>query len=791
MMNVKPLLDSFDLSIFGTATPDICAIAEKQYSKPTQTVKTCHPRICLTEDMLPGIRAALAAPQNKAIADQFRAYADADCDGVLGAPEEKFLNRAGLHNFDHRVLATIEAKALNFLLTRDARYGYQALYAMLNFLRTLDIQWIACDGCREHGYGMFVAAEVYDWCYGLMTPELRQAMIAAVESRLCAGEQGDPSFTPVGIYKRKMEVGFPPTTQDSGVNGHGSEAQILRDYLSFALAIHDENPSWWEMIGGCLQDNYIPVRQEFYKSDFYPQGIGYLCHRFFSDLYSAWLYMHATGENPYTGVERIVPSLFALELPNGKNAFAAGDGGPMASLTSFKNLSILTGAISGDPLVWSAARAVGAFDGTGTGTTTITASAFLILAAGGTPFTEADYHKQLPLHLYNGGFLGQMTTRARWNDESAPAVQMKVGVKSTANHDHGDSGAFQIYYKGLLTHDGGLYVNFGHYQTRFYHGSSVSHNTLLFVDPAKADAQSEDLAAKWYSGSQRIRMSVADWLKSDACVIGEVTGHSCGYKNSQNSEGEYAYIAGNIAKAYTDEAEYAERAMLTVYTGDADFPMVLFIRDDMTVSKPEIKKTFLLQIPSPDAPVLSGNTVMTEKDGGRLVLTSLSENACIEGVGGEGKHHFINGMECLALGNHQIVNGRESKAVCDRNDGHWGRVEITLPTDAKDGVFLNVLHVTDAGSDKTAPAIAKIPASGAAGACFGNIAALFASSREKAPESVSFTLASESKVYLTGIAAGEWNVTANGQTVGTYTATEEGAMIAFTAPAGEITVMHA
>jgi len=791
MTNVKPLIDQYDLSVFGTSTPDIIAIAEKQYSRPTQIVKKEHPRINLTQDMIPGIRAALVNPLNKAIAEQFQAYVDSDCDGVLGAPEEKFLNRNGVHNYDHRVLAAIEAKALNYLLTRDTRYGYQAIYAMLNFLRTLDIQWIASDGCREHGYAMFIAAEVYDWCYGLMTPEVRQGMIAAVENRLCAGEVGDPSFTNSSIYKRKMEVGFPPTTQDSGVNGHGSEAQILRDYLSFALAIHDENPSWWELVGGCLQDNYIPVRQHYYQADFYPQGIGYLCHRFYSDLYSAWLYMHATDENPYVGIERVVPTLFAMELPDAQNTFSSGDGGPLSAITRYKNLSILTAAISGDPLIWTFARDTGAFDGTGTGTTTITAAAFLILASGGTPFVDDDRHEHLPLHKYNGGYMGLLTTRSRWYDVSAPALQLKVGVKSTANHDHGDSGSFQIYYKGLLTHDGGLYVNFGHYQTRCYHGSSVSHNTLLFFDPAKADPNSEDIAKKWYSGSQRIRMSVAGWLNSDECVTGEVTGIQCGYKNEEKSEGEYAYIAGNIAKAYAGEAEYAERSMLTVYTGDPDFPMALFIRDDMTTSAPEIRKTFLLQIPAPDAPVINGNTVITERGEGRLVLTSLSEDAIIEGVGGEGKHHYINGMECLALGNHMIITGNESKVAADRGDGHWGRVEISLPTGEKDGSLLNVLYVTDAGSTKSAPSIEKIAGEGVTGATFGSVIALFALCREKESAALSFTLNKSGKVYLTGLAAGDWNVSADGKAVGTYSSTEEGGMILFEAPEGKISVIRA
>jgi len=219
--------------------------------------------------------------------------------------------------------------------------------------------------------------------------------------------------------------------------------------------------------------------------------------------------------------------------------------------------------------------------------------------------------------------------------------------------------------------------------------------------------------------------------------------------------------------------------------------MALFIRDDMTTSAPEIRKIFLLQIPAPDAPVINGNTVITERGEGRLVLTSLSEDAIIEGVGGEGKHHYINGMECLALGNHMIITGNESKVAADRGDGHWGRVEISLPTGEKDGSLLNVLYVTDAGSTKSAPSIEKIAGEGVTGATFGSVIALFALCREKESAALSFTLNKSGKVYLTGLAAGDWNVSADGKAVGTYSSTEEGGMILFEAPEGKISVIRA
>jgi len=766
----KQLLADYDFSKFGTASPDLWTLTDKRYSAPRQTVRPDHPRVNLTAEMLPAIRAALDNPDCARLAEAFRSLADSECDGILGSPEPDFNGRKGLHNFDPRVLAQIEAKALNYLLTGDENYGCSALLGIFNFIDTLDIQWIASDGCREYSGAMHCAAEVYDWCYDLMTPEIRAALIAAVESRLCAGEVGYPEFTGTPVYKLKIEVGFPPTGQ-GGVNGHGSESQLMRNYLAFAIAIFNENPTWWELCAGRLQDEYIPFRRDYYKTGMYPQGTSnYIVCRFYADLTSAWLYKCATGEQPYEGFEAVIPSVFAMELPNGTSVFGYGDGPVIPPMTRYGNIAAISAALSRDPLHWACAAAAGAFEPAKPGPTYSTPSLMLIYASGGTE-KLADRFEKLPVILCNGYHMGQLISRARWHDENAPASLMKIGVKSTANHEHGDSGSFQIYYKGMLTCDGGLYSNYGHFQTRFYHASSISHNTMLFCDPEKVKPASGLPAEKWYCGGQRIRMGVADWQNNRECETAVQTGMACGYRDAARREAKFAYVAGDMAKAYDGEVDYAGRQMLTVYTGDAACPMVMFVRDDFTLAAPRIKPAFLFHIFSGDEPGISGASVCTENGGGRLTLTSLSDGAVLTGIGGEGHHQEINGMEC--------------RSNMDRTDGHWGRVEITLPSCTDDGALLNVFAVTDAGV--SAPAAQKIAAERAHGAIIGDTAAVFADSRARETEPITFTLPRAAEVYLCGIAAGEWEIAVNGKVMGTETAAEEGGMITFAAE-GQVTV---
>ena len=173
--------------------------------------------------------------------------------------------------------------------------------------------------------------------------------------------------------------------------------------------------------------------------------------------------------------------------------------------------------------------------------------------------------------------------------------------------------------------------------------------------------------------------------------------------------------------------------------------------------------------------MIAGNTVITENaGGGQLRLVSLTDNAIIEGIGGEGKHQYINGEECLtAAGTH---------------DNHWGRVEISLPTGEKDGGFLNVLYVTDAGKTLAdpAPKVSKIVGNGVTGAAFGNALALFADFRERTTDTLSFYTGEPCTVYLTGLSAGSWSVSADGNALRSYQATQEGGLIVFCAPAGTI-----
>ena len=374
---------------------------------------------------------------------------------------------------------------------------------------------------------------------------------------------------------------------------------------------------------------------------------------------------------------------------------------------------------------------------------------------------------------------------------------MKMKERTTANHEHADAGTFTIYYKGAMTGEAGIYSGYASDHTRMYHQATISHNGLIVYDASKLNTASSDKTIKWYSGGQRWpkeSYTLEGWLESEDYTTGVVTGRQHAYTDDTQTAPLYAYIAGDITKAYPSETvDYVGRRMLTVYTGNKDFPTVLFVYDDITSDSASYEKRFLFHINSSDAPTVNGNTVITEEASGRIVLTCLSDNVSLNQVGG--RVYDENGKYNCAKSSNYLINGIQNVANNNLDDGHWGRIEIvSSPAEAsRDAKFMNVIYVTDKGQAKAAPAIAKVTGNGVEGGTFGDVAAIFATSRDRVSSELSFTVSGGSSMnyYVSGVAAGNWKVTVDGKDCGSFTASEDGGLLTFTAPAGSVKITPA
>ena len=169
-------------------------------------------------------------------------------------------------------------------------------------------------------------------------------------------------------------------------------------------------------------------------------------------------------------------------------------------------------------------------------------------------------------------------------------------------------------------------------------------------------------------------------------------------------------------------------------------------------------------------PTISGKTVTVTAGQGKLVLQNVLGGDSITKLGGSGNNYKVNGT--------QITPNRYEL------DGYWGRVEISPNTGSATSLLLNVMYVCDTSTDPNLTAQA-ISGSDVKGAVIGNVAAVFIASPTRRTASFSFTAPGTGDLtyYVSGVAAGDWNVRAGG-TTRTVTATEDGGLLVFTAPAG-------
>ena len=735
---VQAKVNAFNTSQFGgtSITKDLSAAAGKTYAATPVNPRAQHPRVMFSGSEVAAIKATFYDTRNSVAVKLF-------LDTLAKPTDGKLPTSSSHNNFSSDVIDQIQALALDYQLTGNKISGYQAILALKNHLTTMDFAGIASDPERQYGLTMFTAACVYDWCHDLLTTVDRVQIVSGVEHKCC--DDG------------KMEMGFPPSGQYS-VAGHGCEFQLLRDYLAFAIAIYDEYPGWWNYIGGRFYAEYVEPRNYYYSAGMVTQGVSlYVRIRFSSDLYSAILIKAATGVMPYdeAGMKQVMRTVYSYELPN-RNAFAAGDdhvddGG----FIEYSRNTLLSSYLFNDATMRANLeyykKSFSKFDSYYTvGSNYVE---YLICSSNGVK-AASDRHQDMPLILYNGGFLGQIIARNSWGDDQA-AVLMKIGVRTGGNHDHRDAGQFQIWYKAMLAGDTGDYDSYGSDHWRNYHQATVAHNCILIGG----------------NGQQRMggnEMSHRNYLTDSNTLIGEVTGHEEGYLDAEKTQPAYAYVAGNNAKAYgSSVASEVTRRMLVVYdTKNANVPMYFFVFDNIT-SASSNKKTFLLHVPA--APTISDKTVTVSKNGGKLVLQNV-----------------VGGNTITTVQGYRDASGTLYTAA---DDGFWGRVEIATAS-AKTNQLLNVMYVCDSDKNPAGLTATEITGSGINGAKIGKVAAIFVTSATRRTTTLTFTVSGSGNLtyYVSGVKAGKWVVADSSGNTQRITASSDGGLLVFTAPAGQITL---
>ena len=732
------------------------------YPMPTITPPPGHPRVMLRKSDIPKIKENWNSEENAAAVAEFEKLLAMKTDGIVKP------SKTGA-TFDTKVLGAIEAMAFDYVINGNEENGKQAIIAMKNFCGNANFIG-EFDPTRSAGQLIYVSSLVYDWCYPLMTQEDKKLFVSYCQANAST-----------------MEIGWPPKRQGA-VCGHGSEAQLMRDLLSFGIATYDEYPDIYNYVGGRYLSEYLKPRNYWASANTQHQGMAYSSYRRTADLLGQWLMYRMTGEAVFVSeFGKADYQWIYSRRPDGEMLREGDDYNEANNTCTYWNAYC-------DPLFYSASfykdpyskkeflkerSQLATFNYTQQFFTPVTVLLF------NDPTIVPKHVATLPKTKYFASPLGQMIARTGWNDGvNAPdaIAFMKIGEVYGANHNHRDAGNFQIYYKGILASESGIYDSYGTEHDYNYNKRSIAHNTLLIYDPDEKDANRANDGGQRAPSNWGEPATYEQWIESGEFETGEVLAHEFG---PDTITPEYSYISGDIAKAYTNKVSEVRRSMLFMPNDNPDFPATFIVFDKVTAKKKSFKKTFLLH--SQEEIKVNGNvSVLTDtNDGHNGMLTNqtlLPKNANLETIGGEDKRFWIDGK-----------NYEPTKMPLTYEVG-WGRLEVSPSEENKTDYFLNVMYVNDADKNYELQRAELIESDKLYGAKILGKAALFGKDKERVTDSASFTVPgdeTELKITVAGIKEGTWSVSVGGNELTKEIASKDGGMIYFTGPAGEYTLTYA
>lgn len=281
---------------------------------------------------------------------------------------------------------------------------------------------------------------------------------------------------------------------------------------------------------------------------------------------------------------------------------------------------------------------------------------------------------------------GYVYARSSW-DEDATHFFFKCGDRFTA-HQHLDVGHFLIYRHEELAGDGGHYDEFGSTHDVNYHLRTIAHSTILVHDPCetwpgiragKVSANDGGQTHNWPHHNGAVA-DPAQWLRDRSLYdIADILAFE--------DAGDYVYVAADCTRAYVPEK-------LSCFTRQIVYlrPGTFVIFDRVRSTKPEFKKTWLLQAMKPPT-IESGRLIVTNGKGRLFIQTLLPENP---------ETRLIAGADLYACG------GRSYPPQRDTGPAPECRIEVSPGEPRETDYFLHVLTATEAEVAEVEKAVAVV-----------------------------------------------------------------------------------
>ena len=140
------------------------------YKKPPIIPPSEHPRLMLRKKDIERIKTASAGSEAERLFEELCTFQ------IKGEGADPKLGTYHLKEY-----LALEARALKALLADDEVFGRETVEILLSLLRNVFV-YDAYMKARFSGHLIFLASEVYDWCYPWITAEERVEIIGHCES---------------------------------------------------------------------------------------------------------------------------------------------------------------------------------------------------------------------------------------------------------------------------------------------------------------------------------------------------------------------------------------------------------------------------------------------------------------------------------------------------------------------------------------------------------------------------------------------------------------------------------
>ena len=734
-----------------------------RYPLPPFSPRKDRPRVYMNKDTLVKIRKNLDHPENAPV------YAQVLKNAVT---TPKSWSATAISKY-------VWANAFLWQLNGDKEAGQKAVDAIFNSFTAetnSSVTRATKAAMNERSYHMFMLAIVYDWCYDFLDDNKKKTIIGKML-----------------YYSSQQEYPYPPTVNGRN-NGHESESDIFLGQFSCAIAVYEDFPEMYNIVGGKIFEQMLSTRNFYYEMKNHAQGTHYNSARMTCEANFAVLLQNGVAKGLISegADDAMLDNVFSMR-PDSQLAIKGDDSQNGVSRTAYVGSAVsyfVWGNLTKNPYLRDTFFRYHPNNSFSYTATSLNHIQWLIV---NDPAIGRKSYKEYPNVIYLGDKAGIMHCRTSWElgDEDYSNqlyVRLNMETHHAKGHDHLDTGHFDIYYKGSLALDSGHYPSFGHQHHKNYAARGIAHNIMLLYDPDEKMYHNGYYVAN--DGGQEYKYAMGGTLEKMKTegVIAETLNADYGDDMKNPS---FAYLKSDLTKAYWEgKMEHYTRSFVYLNFFDETYPGALIVFDRMISKKPELKKTWLLH--TQQEPIINKENAMViadkteEGDNGRLINQTLypkKENLIIDKIGGEGYEYWVDGK------NYQNTDGSKVHPQEHKDYGEW-RLEVSPKERVAEDYILNVLHVTEA-NDEIIPLKAElIETKNYLGAKIKDRVAFFSKNEGRGSEDITFTLTGEEnyEILFTDVSEGQWIIYKNGKEYDRQIATENGGDFKFNGTKGEYTL---